>query len=578
MSVRIKRKFLLLFLLFYLLTILVILTTILYSIYNQVSHSIEYSYHEELKSIDHLITNFFKEIKSDLYTLKSNSIVTNRNDKYFTSFLNVKEDTTYKYNITKEEQKIINIFNDFRLSHSYVNSIYMGRENGTFVRSHKRAKPTRYDPRNRLWYKLGKTNKNNISITEPYAALTTNDINIGNVAALIDKNNKVYGVIGIDVTLTNLSDFMKTLKLPYGGQLEVISDKGTILFNKEKKLLNKNVNTDFFKRIREPNKNSYFLTEKDIIIHYKSNYLKWYIVATVPMKVILYDFLKVSIIFTLITIILLTLLFIVFYKFFIFIIEKLENSNIKLQQDLNTAKNIQKSLLPNKTKTLYTLRFYSEYIPSDELSGDYYDYFKIDNENLICYISDVSGHGVPAAMLTIFLNCTIKSAIEKTKDNLTPSKILNFLYEEYNNSSFDDEVYILLFLFIYNVKNETITYSPAGLNTEPIFIANTGHCKKITNIGFPICKLMNIYKPVYKDYTMKINSHDKLFLYTDGLSDLKGKNEKAYTGERLFEIISRNSKNDGKNLFKIIANDIINFRGDNLSLKDDLTYFVIELK
>jgi len=77
--------------------------------------------------------------------------------KKFTSFLNAGE-ATFKYNIGTLEQIIIHVFNTYRLNHQFVNSVFMGRENGSFVRSHKRERPTRYDPREQPWYVAAKTN------------------------------------------------------------------------------------------------------------------------------------------------------------------------------------------------------------------------------------------------------------------------------------------------------------------------------------------------------------------------------------------------------------------------------------
>ena len=138
---------------------------------------------------------------------RQSETVRSRDDRDFTSFLNADE-KTYKYNIREPEQKIIDILNNYRVTHPYVNSVYMGRENGSFVRSHKRERPTRYDPRERPWYILAKNNPGKVMKTEAYPSLTTSDINIGVVKALVDKNGIFYGVVGADVTLVNLTNYI----------------------------------------------------------------------------------------------------------------------------------------------------------------------------------------------------------------------------------------------------------------------------------------------------------------------------------------------------------------------------------
>lgn len=250
--------------------------------------------------------------------------------------------------------------------------------------------------------------------------------------------------------------------------------------------------------------------------------------------------------------------------------------NAKLVNDLNYAKGIQKSLLPDKKKIINNTLFYSNYIPADNLSGDYFNYYKINNENVAFFISDVSGHGVSAAMLTVFLNQCIKSAIERSKLALKPSKILENIYNEYNQSNFDYDVYILVFFCIYNNKENKLYCSSAGLNVEPIFITKDGRLKHLSINGFPICKLKDIYKPKYVDYVIKITKKEKLFLYTDGLSELKNISDNVYTEERIIKLIEKYWKTSGDEFFDIITDDLLAFLANTNNIKDDVSYMLVE--
>lgn len=573
-----RKKLYVLFSLFYLSSLILIISIVSYTLYNQISNSIKYEYQESLKLVDSSITNFFKEIEADLKTLRSNTDIRNTNDQLFTSFLNVENSDAFKYNISKEEQKIIDIFNSYKTTHPYVNSVYMGRENGSFVRSQKRTKPTKYDPRLRPWYVLGKNSKGAVARLETYPSVTNTDINIGNVIPLTNENNEVYGVMGMDITLDNLANFINEVNLTYNVHIQIITDTGKILVSNDKNLLNQNIGNDFFTNINKFNENKYFLTEKDIVVFYKSPYLNWYITGNIPKKAILNEYLYIFITFIIISILLYTVICIIFYRFFSFIISKLEKNTKKLQSDLDTAKSIQNSLFPDKFKSICNINFYSEYIPVDTLSGDYYNYFMVDNKNIVFFISDVSGHGISAAMLTIFLNHSIQSAVDKFQDNLTPAKILNFIYEEYNTTKFNDELYILLFLCVYNIESSTITYSSSGLNTVPILVSENGNCIKLLNEGFPICKLIDIHKPDYKEYEVKVCSNDKLFLYTDGLSEFKNIKEETYSDERVFKIISESSINTGEEIYSKVSTDILTFQSNKQENKDDLAYFIAEFK
>jgi phosphoserine phosphatase RsbU/P len=255
---------------------------------------------------------------------------------------------------------------------------------------------------------------------------------------------------------------------------------------------------------------------------------------------------------------------------------KLRQSNEIFLKDLNNAKNIQNSIFPDEFKTIYSTKFYSKYIPVEKLSGDYFNYYPIDDKNIIFFISDVSGHGVSAAMLTIFINQCIKSSIENLKTNLCPSKILNYLYKEYNLTNFDPEVYILLLMFIYNHETKKLYFSSAGLNTEPIYISNNEKLKKILGNGFPICKLLDIYKPEYIDNVIDIQQNDKLLIYTDGLSDISNKSGDIYSDNYLYNIIKDNNLSNGEKIFNNITSNINIMIGNKKLLKDDIAYILVE--
>ena len=98
--------------------------------------TISSNFQNQLAHIDFALTSFLGEIASDLEAIVSNESVRLKNDENFTNFTEADVDT-FRYNITESEQDIINIFSRYMNTHKYVNSVYMGRENGSFVRSHK---------------------------------------------------------------------------------------------------------------------------------------------------------------------------------------------------------------------------------------------------------------------------------------------------------------------------------------------------------------------------------------------------------------------------------------------------------
>ena len=243
----------------------------------------------QLQHLDFSLNAFIAGVESDVNALAESATVRSRDDRYFTSFLNADE-KTYKYHIREPEQKIIDILNNYRVTHTYVNSVYMGRENGSFVRSHKRERPTRYDPRERPWYILAKNNPGKVMETEAYPSLTTSDINIGVVKALVDKNGIFYGVVGADVTLVNLTNYILNFKTNPHGRIIIADRNGVALAGLSKDMLFKNIkiySPDFMKIFTHSVQGFAYVNinnEKNYVFFINSTELNWKIAVLIPSE------------------------------------------------------------------------------------------------------------------------------------------------------------------------------------------------------------------------------------------------------------------------------------------------------
>lgn len=224
----------------------------------------------ELAHLEFALDRFFENVKNDLRALSRNPVVRTRDSGDFTSFLDANE-ATFEYDYGPTELEIIRIFNDLRETHQYVNSVYMGRENGAFVRSHPRGRPTRYDPRVRPWYRIAKEHSGEIVRTHPYRSVTVPDVNLGIVTTLQDSSGEVYGVIGMDVTLVNLTDYISGCRVGRHGQIILTDSAGVILASQNRELLFHNIDTVI------GDKQSRFLAERAGVLRYKrdngDNYL-----------------------------------------------------------------------------------------------------------------------------------------------------------------------------------------------------------------------------------------------------------------------------------------------------------------
>ena len=161
MTFKLKYKILLLFLGISVFILVVIGTLLSAALQEKLFTKIHQGFLNELAHVDFALTSFLMEVEEDLENIVSNESVRSRDDENFTNFTEADE-KIFQYNIGDLEQDIVEILNRYRTTHKYVNSVYMGRENGGFVRSHKRNRPTKYDPRVRPWYILGKQNSGKV--------------------------------------------------------------------------------------------------------------------------------------------------------------------------------------------------------------------------------------------------------------------------------------------------------------------------------------------------------------------------------------------------------------------------------
>lgn len=254
---------------------------------------------------------------------------------------------------------------------------------------------------------------------------------------------------------------------------------------------------------------------------------------------------------------------------------ELEKLNGKLLTDLEYAKEMQRCLLPAEMPKDIAVSFDVEYIAADNLSGDFYNVVRLDENNIALYIGDVSGHGISAAMLTVFAYQNVIHLKEKDQsvgEIIEPGFVLKTLYKSYNRTNFPDEKYILMLYGIYNTKDKSFKYSSAGINVPPYIIKESGEIHEIDTEGFPICKLGGLVSPFYKNKSIQLEKGDKLLFYSDGLIEAKNENNESYGLERLRIFLKNNYALNSSELNMAIKKDFRKHLGDNNKLLDDATF------
>ncbi len=248
----------------------------------------------------------------------------------------------------------------------------------------------------------------------------------------------------------------------------------------------------------------------------------------------------------------------------------LETQNEKLKEDLLMAKRLQLSLLPRESISEDKYNFSFIYKPCEALGGDFIDIFRLDNDHIGLYIADVSGHGLAASMLTMFL----QTALDKSE--LSPANALTKLYAKYNKNEFFSELYISVFYTVIDTKNYNITYANAGLNVCPILLSDNDY-HILRAAGIPISNWVE--SPDYSEITISIKPKDKLFLYTDGIIEIRNKKNGQFGEERVLEHIIESQLPPSQTLSKLIDKAISFLNTSSpYDIMDDITVALLEIK
>ena len=254
----------------------------------------------------------------------------------------------------------------------------------------------------------------------------------------------------------------------------------------------------------------------------------------------------------------------------------LAKANDKLQQDLVATRAIQEAVFPTEGANFGAIRFHFEINPLDELSGDFINYYPIDQDHTAFYIMDVAGHGVTSAMLGVLASSAVVESIRRESSDVNkikPDQVLKQLFNIYNQSAFPDEAHLVMLFGIYHHDTHEVILSTAGLNVRPIVIPS-GQAPMYVDIpgGFPISRLAEFVTPVFENYSIPMNQGDKLLLYTDGLLEMK-RPDWDETG--LFEFIRQHHQLSGEGL-KSQLSTLVNETHRDIDQADDISFAILE--
>ncbi len=262
---------------------------------------------------------------------------------------------------------------------------------------------------------------------------------------------------------------------------------------------------------------------------------------------------------------------------------ELERINHRMKLDLDAAAEIQKSLLPTRVPSMPGVEIAWEFRPCDELAGDTLNVFRLDETHLGFYVLDVSGHGVPAALLAVTLSRMLSPASDqasllKTGDRegqrfrLTPpAQVATQLNKRFQMTPENGQFFTMLYGII-DVESSQLRYVSAG---HPGLIQLSKHhgpmVHKIASlpIGF-----VEDYE--YEEHLIQLSPGDRIYLYSDGIPEAENPERKLFGTEQMVKTLQEYAGGGLRESIQMLIVEV-NMWANGL-LKDDVTLLGIEIR
>jgi sigma-B regulation protein RsbU (phosphoserine phosphatase) len=239
----------------------------------------------------------------------------------------------------------------------------------------------------------------------------------------------------------------------------------------------------------------------------------------------------------------------------------------RLEGQLEVARQVQLELLPASDPKLEGFDICAYNFSTEEVSGDYYDWVSIYDDQIGVVIADVSGKGVPAALLMAFLRASLRAAIHiGYAPHISMAKVNYLLWESIERNQF-----VTAFYGVLDASNHTLAYTNAGHN-PPLLMEADGTARFIERGGIPLGMFRDTR---YYEYYQSIEPGQTLVLYTDGVTEAMSEKGEEFGRTRLEQTVRNGRHLAAKDLITFIQKDVLEWTGGR-GAGDDMTFFIIK--
>ena len=239
----------------------------------------------------------------------------------------------------------------------------------------------------------------------------------------------------------------------------------------------------------------------------------------------------------------------------------------RLETQLEVARQVQLELLPARDPELEGFDISAYNFPTEEVSGDYYDWVRIYDDQIGIVIADVSGKGVPAALLMAFLRASLRAATHiGYAPHISMSKVNYLLWESIERNQF-----VTAFYGILDATNRTLSYSNAG-HSPPLLMKADGTERFEERGGVPLGMFRDSR---YYEYFETIEPGEVFVLYTDGVTEAMNSSDEEYERDRLVAAVRECRHLPAREMIDFIHRELTAWT-EGRGAHDDVTFFIIK--
>jgi sigma-B regulation protein RsbU (phosphoserine phosphatase) len=246
----------------------------------------------------------------------------------------------------------------------------------------------------------------------------------------------------------------------------------------------------------------------------------------------------------------------------------------RLNEELRLAARLQQDFLPKTLPQLGPVHFHTLFLPAGYVSGDFYDVMRLDEKHIGFYIADAVGHGVPAALLTMFIKHALvtKQITDKGYNLLSPAQTLTRLNGKLLEQNLSAAMFATAVYGIINIQTLQVTFARAG-HPHPILLGGDRPAETLECDG----GLLGIFPDAtFEQHTFTMAHGDRLILLTDGIEVLFSEEPKGDTQRWLHELLARRAL-PAEQMLNEFA-DLIDHECGGRRPKDDLTIMTLEVR